>query len=955
MKGAEIFFIEEAIPRSIRSQRITNLPMTGELASALQRLCISTFNDLIGLSLRDLQRVSDKSSGLFLELSRLIKLAAAGKAASVSNRGTGGDRLRNGRSSSAPRDTVAHAKDIKLTPLAEELIRRKDTSAVERTTSARPCGSSDEQTGLPKHSHARGGQAAANNRNDWLANRIFIPVSERGRSLPPVSVRLSHVFDQAKLRLLGDLHGKSYLEIGRYRNCGRKTLDELRNLLRQIQIGEFQYPVAGESTATDPNIVSVSTGVRSMLLEELPISVRLEKVLRARGYRTLGDLHGCDLRELLKTKNCGRKSIIQLKQLLRRAEAGEFMPAASTSADDPLTSAIRLIDVGMSSVSERNCEIVTQRLFGEKGESKTLEEVGEQFGMTRERVRQIVRDAFEKVRRSGGPVLARALEAVANQQNGAVVPITAPLLAARLSAISEASEWPALFYVYVIERIAPCLPVWDLNLRRETPDEWQRNEINLALEKWLSTKGEHPTAKEAFDHLLGQSKFGQLSVVAFFSVLQRARRIIVDFPRVDDPRLRLRRLRLFDVALPVLLDSPEPLTAEKIIEKARSRFGSDTVMLSARTAENALAAHPGIFKLGPRSFGLRQHFVSSEADWPKLREQFAELLRKEDRAISTIEVCDKQSIVLPPCINSYELAEILREDPRLIDLGHHLFGLAKWGVEEREHIKDLLLKILAEADRPLTVPEIYDRLTKFRSAAPTAVSIALRTHPKIARLEFEHYGLRSWGDSRNDFFVAKRSIVERVVRHRDPPITFAELCKVFRIPVEGPAADLLWKSCAGSNRLCRAPDRRGEDTLLMHRAVSLEQALASIARTLARPAQAYELEWELRGKFGELFENVRLQRIEKRLDKSPRFLRNADGAFFLDADLDLGEFDVSALRAATAKLMREERQILSSDALLERLESQGFDLEEMTQGMLASILRGSEELEEVGRERFRAK
>ena len=111
----------------------------------------------------------------------------------------------------------------------------------------------------------------------------------------------------------------------------------------------------------------------------------------------------------------------------------------------------------------------------------------------------------------------------------------------------------------------------------------------------------------------------------------------------------------------------------------------------------------------------------------------------------------------------------------------------------------------------------------------------------------------------------------------------------------------------------------------------------------------------MRPKFGELFENVRPQRIEKRLDKSPRFLRNADGAFFLDADLDLGEFDVSAIRAAAAKLMREEREILSSDDLLERLESQGFDLEEMTQGMLASILRGSQELEEVGGQRFRAK
>ena len=633
----------------------------------------------------------------------------------------------------------------------------------------------------------------------------------------------------------------------------------------------------------------------------------------------------------------------------------ELTTDCSPSSADALTSVIRFIAVGMSSVSERDREIVRQRLFGDKGGPRTLEDVGEQFRMTRERVRQIVRDAFENVRRSGGPVLARALEAVANEQNAAVVPITGPQLEPRLSAMSQASEHSALFYVYVIEQIAPRIPVWGLNLRRESLDRSHRNEINLELEKWLLAKGEHPTAREAFDHLRRHSKFGHLLVAAFFSTLERARRIIVDFPRADEPRLRLRRLRFFDVALPVLADSTEPLTPEEIIQRARTRFGIDAVILSIHGAENALITHPEIFRLGPRLFGLRQHFVSSRAAWTALREAFVQLLRKENRPISTIEVRNKRSVALPSGVNSYELAEILREDTRLIDLGRQLFGLTKWGVQERERVKDLLPKILAQADRPLTASEMYERLTKFRSATLPGLSNILREHPKIVRLEFEHYGLRSWGDSRNEFFVTKRSIVERVVRHADPPITFAELCKVFKISAEGPDAGLLWKTCTASKRLRRAPDRRGENTLLMHNAVSLEQALASIARTLARPAHAYELEWELCAKFGELFENVRLQRIKTRLDNSQRFLRNADGAFFLDADLDLGDFDVSAIRAAAAKLMREEREILSSDDLLERLESQGFDLEEMTQGMLASILRDSEELEEVGRQRFRAK
>jgi hypothetical protein len=118
----------------------------------------------------------------------------------------------------------------------------------------------------------------------------------------------------------------------------------------------------------------------------------------------------------------------------------------------------------------------------------------------------------------------------------------------------RASEWPELFYIYVLDQIAPPIPVWGLEIGRETLDRPERDEINSALEKWLPIEREHPTAKRAFEHLRGGSKFGQLSVAAFFYVLERARRIIVDFPRVDEPRLRLRRLRLFDVALPVLAD-----------------------------------------------------------------------------------------------------------------------------------------------------------------------------------------------------------------------------------------------------------------------------------------------------------------------------------------------------------------------------------------------------------------
>ncbi len=567
-------------------------------------------------------------------------------------------------------------------------------------------------------------------------------------------------------------------------------------------------------------------------------------------------------------------------------------------------------------------------------------------------MRQIVKLVLARIRLGGGPVLARAIEALAKECDARVIPLTPELFLQRVGAGTNCGEQTAHFYVRVLDYVAPALPAWSPGSTREGSDDPQVEALDDEIEEWLRTTGAQPTAAEAIAHLRTQPKMKKLPTSLFLTALRRSRKVVVNFPEPDHPRLQLRRLRLFDIALLVLADSPEPLTADEIIDRARARFGADALALSGRAAENALAAYPGFFRLGPRSFGLRQHFASTEKEWPKVRNRFSALLRKETRPISSVEVLDKQSVTLPSGVNSYELAEILREDDRFLNLGRRLFGLAEWGAQEREHIKDLLPRVLAEADRPLTVLEIYERLTKLRSATFTGLANILKSVPEVRSLGFGHYGLRDWGDSRKECLVSKRWLVERTVRRSEPPVSFAALCGAFGIPGEGLLADVLWKSCASSEKLRRAPDCQDSATLLLHKTFSLEQALASIARTLGRAAPAYELEWELRAKFGDLFERVGLRQIEERLAQCPRFLRNTTGAFFLDADPDLEEFDLDALRAASVKALAESREILSCDDLLDRLELQGLEIEEMSAGMLASILRGGEGLQEVGHECF---
>ena len=70
---------------------------------------------------------------------------------------------------------------------------------------------------------------------------IFIPQNARGWALEqlPINHRLAGVLKRLDWCLLGDLHGKSFVELETQKNCGRQTLSDLRRLIKQVQGGEF--------------------------------------------------------------------------------------------------------------------------------------------------------------------------------------------------------------------------------------------------------------------------------------------------------------------------------------------------------------------------------------------------------------------------------------------------------------------------------------------------------------------------------------------------------------------------------------------------------------------------------------------------------------------------------------------------------------------------------------------
>ncbi|MDQ6632428.1 MAG: hypothetical protein M3Y82_11855, partial [Verrucomicrobiota bacterium] len=253
-------------------------------------------------------------------------------------------------------------------------------------------------------------------------DRIFIPAAERGCSVKNslFSVRLSNLLAAWNIRLLGELHGKNYTEFSRWPNCGKNTLSELREFVRRLQSSTIEPPSSpgnspfggvspGQTPVHMPSL-AIPLITPDLKLAELPMSVRLENVLKQCGYKLLGDLHGLETADLLKVRNCGQKSILELKELIRRAAMGEFSSTAREDVGLCLHEIIHAIDSGLASLSNRNHKIFDARLS-----LRTLEDVSLEFKMTRERVRQIVNVSVDKMRRDGGPRLREALKAVVRE------------------------------------------------------------------------------------------------------------------------------------------------------------------------------------------------------------------------------------------------------------------------------------------------------------------------------------------------------------------------------------------------------------------------------------------------------------------------------------------------------------------------------------------------------------
>jgi hypothetical protein len=524
----------------------------------------------------------------------------------------------------------------------------------------------------------------------WEA--IFIPVEARGKLLAaiPTSKRLRNVFEFKGLSLCGELHGLSYSEIRSYRNCGNKTVTELRALVRSLGGSHQSLTTPGDSSLAGgrwaiKGVFVVPEQFRNLKVAELPVSVRLENALLKKGARDLGGVHGILIEDLRALKNCGRKTVSELVHLIERAASGEFSAEAEIAWNP--ANMIRTLDSRVANTTSRNDEIFLTRMGANSDALLTLEEVGARFHLTHERVRQVAKLYIERIRKEGGQRLKNYVDHVERICFEKACPLSTALLGHWLQGSSPAARFNLSFYVRLLGELRPSIPVWPAARNASCRTKKNRYAIERAFAATVCECFEAVPLPKAFAKVRAKASLRRVDLAEFLYTLQISRRFKTEFPRPDAPVVRLARRRsAWEVGKAVLQMSEAPLTPEEILRRAPAIVPGEPISWNPRSLGGALHNREGIYLLGPRSYGLRQHFSMPQAGWQQARSDFRGLLRREKRPISTAEVVRARRFSWAAQTNTYELACILREDQRLIDLGRFLFALSVWGIEELRRI-----------------------------------------------------------------------------------------------------------------------------------------------------------------------------------------------------------------------------------------------------------------------------
>jgi len=383
---------------------------------------------------------------------------------------------------------------------------------------------------------------------------VFIPRKARDTLLGffAVSVRLRHFFEHNGFRSLNDLHGREFSDFPKYRNCGVKTIAEIRDFVHAVRASRAiraAVPIAPGQQSPEPApnaVLVVPASAREVPLADLPRSVRLDHLLQKLSARHLGDLNGIPISKLRCLKNCGAKTVAELSALIERAAAGEFAPEPSASWKP--AALLHTLDSLVAGLPGRNQKILVARFGGDSG--LALREVGARFGLTSQGVLIVVNLCLSQIQSQGSRRLSAQLERLERFCRENVCPLTPASLefwlGAPCAASAEARHRPLDgearfslgFYLRLLAKLNPALPVWPSRAAHGSSAA-ASSKLESALTHALRRSSKRLTLPRALAQVRAQPALSELQPTLFLAALRHSTRFKVEFPQPGAPVVTL--------------------------------------------------------------------------------------------------------------------------------------------------------------------------------------------------------------------------------------------------------------------------------------------------------------------------------------------------------------------------------------------------------------------------------
>ncbi len=338
----------------------------------------------------------------------------------------------------------------------------------------------------------------------------------------------------------------------------------------------------------------------------------------------------------------------------------------------------------LKTLPDRGREVLERR-YGITGEPETLEAIGEDFGVTRERVRQIEDSAFSQLRKSNEVAQA---ESIFNAIHKHISDHGEHRREARLlSDFGGEKHSPTL--LFLLDLGAP------FTRRNETKDHHTLWTVNPSRVEHLENL---ITVVEDYLDTVGKP----LDAATFWKEVERI--------------ARKERIGIAKKALESWLDISKAIV--------QNRFG-----------EWGLAEWPEII---PKSVGDKAYIVLRRDGKPL---HFSDIVERMNQVHFVPAQVAKSGPRSARPAHTQTVHNELIKDNRFVLVGRGIYALKEWGYEPGT-VKDVLVKIMKSSKEPLPVNKILAQVAKVRMVKPNTVLLNLQNKRLFSRTSRGEYTLR---------------------------------------------------------------------------------------------------------------------------------------------------------------------------------------------------------------------